>query len=109
MKMQTNVVNDLSSLTRVPAKILNTLVEKTNMCIGSAIHDGLQEKEEAIVINIGIGNLSVNLVTMDCKFVPSKELKATIKTSLTSKIDPVEFEIEDALVHKLLTIYEEEL
>lgn len=109
MKAQTNIVNDLSAYTRIPAKILNDLVEKGNLCIGSAIHDGLQEKADAIVINIGCGNLSVNLGTMECKFVPSKELRAVIKASIANKADPVEITVEDALVNKLLSIYEEEM
>lgn len=109
MKAQTNIINDLSTYTRVPAKILNELIDKGNLCIGSAIHDGLQEKEEAIVINIGFGTLSVNLLTMECKFIPSKDLKAVIKASINNKVDPVEINIEDALVNKLLSIYEEEM
>lgn len=109
MAAQPNAINDLSTLTRVPNKILNDLVTKLNLCIGSSIHDALLEKEEAVVINIGIGTLSVNLIDMDCKFIPSKDLKSTIKKSIAEKIDPVEYETEEALIQKLLTIYQEEI
>lgn len=104
-----NIVNDLSVVTRVPNKILEQLVEKTELCIGSAIHDALKAGETATVLNIGIGTLSVDLVDMQCKFIPSKELRAVIKKSLTDNVDPLELVLEDALVQKLINIYDEVL
>jgi hypothetical protein len=44
---------------------------------------------------------------MQCKFVPSKELRATIKNSLISNRDPLELVLEQTLVEKLINICEE--
>ena len=107
MTTQPNVINDLSTYSKVPNKILNELVHKLNLCIGSAIHDAIINKETATVINIGIGSLSINLVDMQCKFIPSKDLKLCIKNGIESKVDPVEFALEQALIDKLLAISEE--
>lgn len=107
--IQQNIINDLSTYTRVSNKILTELVKKTNLCIGSAIHDAKQNKEDAISLNIGIGTLGVNLADMQCKFVPSKDLKQTIKASLTGEIDPLELALDEALVEKLKAICEEVL
>lgn len=107
MTSQPNVINDLSSYTKIPNKILQELVHKLNLCIGSAIHDAIINEESAIVINVGIGSLSVNLTDMQCKFIPSKDLKTCIKNGVESKVDPVEFALEQALVDKLLAISEE--
>ena len=107
MTSQPNVINDLSSYTKIPNKILTELVHKLNLCIGSAIHDAIANKETAVVINVGIGSLSVNLTDMQCKFIPSKDLKLCIKNGIESKVDPVEFALEQALVEKLLAISEE--
>ena len=41
MTSQPNVINDLSSYTKIPNKILQELVHKLNLCIGSAIHDAI--------------------------------------------------------------------
>jgi hypothetical protein len=46
---------------------------------------------------------------MQCKFVPSKELKSAIKYSLQDKKDLLELELEQALIEKLLTICDEEV
>ena len=107
MATQPNVINDLSTLTRVPNKLLVELSHKINLCIGSIIHDAKAAGEQTVIINIGIGTLSVDLIDMQCKFVPSKELRATIKNSLISNRDPLELVLEQTLVEKLINICEE--
>jgi hypothetical protein len=108
MATQPNIISDISTLTRVPNKVLAELAHKANLCIGSIISDAKEANEQAVIINIGIGTLSIDLIDMQCKFVPSKELKTTIKTSLQSNQDPLELELEQTLIEKLLTICEEE-
>lgn len=109
MATQQNVINDLGSLTKVPNKVLNAVFEKLALCIGSAIHDAKLAKEDITQLNIGIGTLSVNLTDMQCKFIPGKELKTAIKRSLADDVDPLEFELEQALIAKLITITDEEI
>ena len=107
MNGQPNLINDVGTLLKIPNKVTTELTQKANLCIGSIINDAKIAGEQAVVINIGIGTLSVDLIDMQCKFVPSKELKAAIKTSITDNIDPLEKELEDALVNKLITAVEE--
>lgn len=109
MATQPNIISDISTLTRVPNKVLTELAHKANLCIGSIISDAKEANEQAVIINIGIGTLSIDLIDMQCKFVPSKELKTTIKMSLQSNQDPLELELEQTLIEKLLTICEEEI
>lgn len=104
-----NLISNLGTLTHVQTKIYNTLVEKMNLCIGSAIHDAKIAKQDSVQLDIGIGILSVNLIDMNVKFIPSKNLKAAIKRSLEENIDPLEFELEQALIAKLCKICDEEL
>ena len=86
---QQNIINDLSSYTKVPVKVFKELIVDMDLCIGSAIHDAILQKEEAAVLDIGIGTLSVDLIGMQCKFIPSKNLKSIIKKSISEKIDPM--------------------
>lgn len=109
MATQQNAINDLGTLTKVPNKILNTLVDKLNLCIGSAVHDALLTKEETLQINIGIGILSIRLADMQSKFIPSKDLKAAIKRGVVEEIDPLEIVIEQALIAKLINICDTEM
>lgn len=103
---QQNIINDLSSYTKVPVKVFKELIVDMDLCIGSAIHDAILQKEEAVVLDIGIGTLSVDLIGMQCKFIPSKNLKSIIKKSISEKIDPIEKTVEQELINKLLAICE---
>lgn len=109
MPIQSNIVKDLSTLSQIPLKVLAEIHKKESLCIGSAIHDAVLAKEDIAILNIGIGTLSVEISTGQCKFLPSKELKQTIKRSLDEKVDPVEMYLEKEIVDKLLLACEEVL
>ena len=109
MAAQVSIVTDINNLLRIPTKVTNELVSKACLCIGSAISEAKARGESQVAVSIGIGNLSVNLVDMQCKFIPGKELKAAIKQSLESSVDPLELVLEQAFSDKLLAMCEEVL
>lgn len=107
--MATPVVipNDVGTLLKIPTKVTTELTDKACLCIGSAISDAKRRGESQVVVNIGIGALSVNLLDMQCKFVPGKNLKNAIKTALSDQPDPLEVALEQAFADKLIAICEE--
>lgn len=107
MATQINIVSDVGTLLRVPTKVSTELVDKACLCIGSAISEAKRRGDTQLTVSIGIGNLSINLVDMECKFVPGKNLKNAIKQSLTTQADPLELVLEQAFADKLLAICEE--
>jgi hypothetical protein len=109
MTTQPNIISDVGTLLKIPAKVTAELTDKACMCIGSAISDAKNNDETLVILDIGIGTLSVNLIDMQCKFVPGKNLKTAIKSALTSQKDPVELALEQAFVDRLLAICEEVL
>ena len=109
MAVQTNIVADVNNLLRIPTKVSNELVSKACLCISSAISEAKARGEQQVTISIGIGYLSVNLLDMQCKFVPGKELKTAIKKSLDSSVDPLELILEQTFIDKLLQMCEEVL
>ena len=107
MATPVNIPNDVGTLLKLPSKVTTELTDKACLCISSTISDAKRRGEPQVVVNIGIGALSVNLVDMECKFVPGKNLKSAIKTALTTQIDPLELVLEQAFTDKLLAICEE--
>lgn len=107
MATQTNIVKDVSSLTKIPTKTLNDILYRFALCIGSAVHEALLNKEDAAVLSIGLGTLSIDLNTKKLKFLPSRELSSTIKRGLDEGIDPLEASIGQDVVDKLLQICDE--
>lgn len=104
-----NIITDLSILLGLPVNVLKQLVDKIDLCIGDIITHAKNNKDQIVVINIGIGNLSINLAEMQCKFIPSKKLKATIKDCLEENIDPLELQLEDEFRDKLIKLFEKEI
>lgn len=102
-----NIVSDVGTLLRIPTKVSTELVDKACLCIGSAISEAKRRGDTQMTVSIGIGNLSINLVDMECKFVPGKNLKSAIKQSLTSQGNPLELALEQTFADKLLAICEE--
>ena len=107
MATQASIPNDISTLMKIPTKVSTELVDKSCLCIGSAISDAKRRGESQVVINIGIGALSENLLDMQCKFGPGKNLKTAIKNAIASEINPLELALEQTFADKLLAICEE--
>lgn len=107
MATQTNLLSDVGTLLKIPTKVTTELTDKACLCIGSAISEAKRNGETQMALNIGIGILSINLLDMQCKFVPGKNLKTAIKSALNSPIDPLEFMLEQAFADKLLAICDE--
>lgn len=107
MTTQTNLMSDVGTLLKIPTKVTTELTDKACLCIGSAISEAKRNGENQMTLNIGIGILSINLLDMQCKFVPGKNLKTAIKSALTNPIDPLELELEQQFAEKLLAICDE--
>lgn len=107
MATQVNILSDVGTLLRIPTKITTELTEKACLCISSAIVEAKNRGETQTTVNIGIGTLSINLVDMQCKFIPGKNLKTAIKQTLNTSYDPLELILEQSFTDKLLAICEE--
>ena len=107
MTTQISIVSDVGTLLKIPTKITTELTDKACLCIGSAVSEAKHNGEKFLTVNIGIGALSIDLVDMQCKFVPGKNLKTAIKSAMTSQVDPLELFLEQAFADKLLAICEE--
>lgn len=106
MTADVNILSDLSTLTTVPTKALTELVRYECLCIGNAVKQATLQEKNKLVLNIGLGALCINITTMECKFLPSSELKNTIKTCLAGKQDLLMKAVEDSISEKLLKLYE---
>lgn len=107
MATPVNIVNDVGLLLKLPAKVSKELVDKACLCISSAICEAKRNNETSTTIGIGIGTLSVDLLDMQCKFVPGKNLKTAIKDAMSTQTDPLELALEKLLADKLLAVCEE--
>lgn len=109
MATQVNITNDVGTLLKIPTKITNELTDKACLCISSAISEAKRRGDTSVTVGIGIGSLSINLIDMQCKFIPGKNLKTAIKNSLAADSDPLELMLEKVFADKLLELCAEVL
>lgn len=107
MALQVNILNDVGTLLRIPTKITTELTDKACLCISSVISEAKHRGETQVTVSIGIGTLSINLIDMQCKFIPGKNLKTAIKNTLASSANPLEIALEQTFADKLLAICDE--
>lgn len=107
MTTRPNIITDINTLLKIPTKVSTELTDKACLCIGTAISDAKRSGAAQVTVEIGIGTLSVDLVDMQCKFVPGKNLKTAIKSALNSEINPLELALEQVFTDKLLAICDE--
>lgn len=109
MATQISVVSDVDTVMRIPSKVSKEIIDKACLCIANAISEAKKTDATQLTVGIGIGTLSINLLDMECKFVPGKNLKTAIKSALNTQVDPLELVLEKTLADKLLSICEEVL
>ena len=104
MTNQINIISDVGTLLKIPTKVTTELTDKACLCIGSAINEAKRRGDSVTTLNIGIGTLSIDLIDMQCKFVPGKNLKSAIKAAINSPENPLEYALEQSFTEKLLAI-----
>lgn len=102
-----NLINDLSSLTTIPAPTLNKLGKLAAQCACNCVEESLLEGSNRTDINVGIGVLQIISSDNDLKyrFVPSKEFNAAVQATVVDRKNPLALEVEDLLVKRILDVY----
>lgn len=102
-----SLVEDISALTTIPTTDLNKLVEKSNWCICSCVEETGLTEEKLTEIDVGIGVLSIYVdgSNIQYRFVPSRKLENSIRSTITSKKSPLVQQAETTLVQRILEAY----
>ena len=106
--MKSSTIQSVSTLSRVPVKTLNKLVELATLSITDDLYDAIQKSEELVEIDIGIGTLSI--LTRDgnikFRFIPSAKLEENIINTLKGQNELQEV-TEQSLVDKINQLYKD--
>lgn len=104
-----NIIEDISFLTNVSEAVLKKLVTATSYAIGHAIHEGVREQQEIIILDIGIGELQVKIQNdlIKYKFVPDKSLENMIVRTVTTNTSPIAIQLDNNLKEKIDKAYKD--
>ncbi len=103
-----DIVDDASTLLGVSNKSVNNFIEVLQSCILSAIVDAKAQQEDSLILNLGLSEISIDLVNLQWKSVPTKNTKTKLKNLIVSHEDcPVKEAVLDQVRTKLLSILDE--
>ena len=107
--MTYDLIDNLGSLTLIKSSILNKQVEISENCICDYILEAIENDEDIITINIGIGILSINISNdeISYKFVPNKKLEKKLLKTIETEESPLVEQIEKKLNQRILNTYKE--
>lgn len=107
--MTYDLIDNLGSLTLIKSSILNKQVEISENCICDYILEAIENDEDIITINIGIGILSINISDdeISYKFVPNKKLEKKLLKTIETEESPLVEQVEKKLNQRILNTYKE--
>lgn len=105
--MNASLKDDLSTLTTIKDSTLSKLTKEINYCITDAVCKSIYNEETETNIDIGIGTLTIRFDNNQVRyrFVPSKELEASIASAIIEEKNVLVTALETSLVDKLNNIY----
>lgn len=104
-----DLISDISLLTSVPYKTLQTLCDKGAESICHSVLESVKESNVETTIDISIGQLivAVHNDEIHYKFKPSSKLENMLIDTLVNKTDPLVTNIEQSLVSRILNTYKD--
>ena len=105
--MTNKLVNDISSITGIQQFTLEHLVDKCNLCICHDVFESVYCRNDTCEIDIGIGILYIKLEDdmIKYKFIPSKKLEESVRTTVSTGVSPLIETVEDTLKSKVENAY----
>lgn len=104
-----NLLQDLSTITTVPIDIFNKLNIKAVWCISDNFYESIINKDEITSIDIGIGQLLIKLDNeqIKYKFIPSKILDDTLKSTYKDKKSKLQYQLDRSIIKNLTQTYKD--
>ena len=104
-----NLLEDLSVITRVCKYNFDELASKSVAIISHSVEESLRNKENITEVDIGIGTLLIKNEeeTLLYKFIPSKKLEESVKTTVTSRKSPLAVMIDETLGRRITNTYKD--
>jgi hypothetical protein len=107
--IKSDLLDDISQLTTVQRVSIDRLVNQGVNCICHDIQELKVAKSDCACIDIGLGNLFINISNNEIKyrFEPSSKLESGILNTVLTGKSPVIDDIEKSLINKVNTVYKE--
>jgi len=104
-----NVINELSTLTSIPEKTLNKLVEKLIYVSCEDVLENVLDEKPTSELDLGFGILYIKHSEGEIKykFIPSEAFEKAINDTVTKKLNLMEKKLSDTLSKKFIEVYKD--
>lgn len=104
-----NLNEKLSILTTIPEKSLSKLTEKSYYVVSDIILEDIMNDKDVSEIDIGIGTIVIQHSgdSIKYKFIPSRNLDITVKSTVINKKNTLEYILEQTLKDKVTNTYKD--
>lgn len=104
-----NVINETATLTTIPEKALNKLMQKMTYCICEDVYESHLAEEEVTQVDIGIGVLYIKYVAGETKwrFIPSANLNDAVTSVYKNGLNLMDSTLNSALAKKFTEAYKD--
>ena len=102
--MEFNTAKDISALTAISIRRIDTLQDLLCKVISDDVLCSLRNGDQTSKIDVGIGTISILSTDSEIsyKFCPSEKMEKMLIDAIKSGISPLEKEIETALCKKIV-------
>ena len=103
------LVEDLATLTTIPAKQLEKLVAKSALCISDVVAEAALGQEDKAEIDLGIGQLKIKKEASGIRyvFIPSTNLAASVNKAFSEQKSSLVETIDTTLVDRVTNTYKD--
>ena len=104
-----NLIEDVSKLTTIPIKSLNSLSDTFIYCIIDAVKESKLNGEDTVNLDLGIGNICIKLLDKELKykFIPSDKMNKGMSDLFNKGLNSLENVLESSLVDKIVNTYKD--
>lgn len=103
------IVSDVSTISTIPEKMLDKLIDKSFYCISDALLEDIENDKDVTELDIGIGILYIkhSADQVAYKFIPSDELQETVNSTVKTRQNSLTKNLEASLIKKFLDVYKD--
>lgn len=110
-----NLIEDVSTLTTIPTKTLNQLLDKFIYCIVDAVNESDIQDKDVTEIDLYFGNLIIQHTMVEgkhqlkYKFTPASKLNKQFVELFEKKLNSLDVALEKSLANKITYTYKDML
>lgn len=107
--MNRNLIEGVSTLTTIDVNTLERLVDISKLVIIDELVEQLENGQDTVSINVGLGNLLIHYSgeSIKFKFTPNAKFEEDVSMACIHKVNLLDTKVETSLKDKIVNTYKD--